>query len=496
MIPKVTKGSRMHGLMAYLEGPGKTNEHTNPHLVTGSAGVMDWFGDPVLDRDQAHAVARYLERPMRSFGITPKAGHVWHCSLSLRADEGQLSDEKWATIAREFIDGMGFNEGADVRWVAVRHGLSAGGNDHVHLAVNLVREDGSLANIGYDYSRAQATARELERRHGLQQLFDSSQQRGLQAVSRAELETAKRHGLLEPERVRLARIVRAAAAEATDEPTFIAGVVRRGARIRPSWEKGGRDVVRGYAVALRASETLEEPRWFGGGGLDKSVTLPKLRQRWGVSDEQVEAAVPVWRVEAVPTKALADNTLSQWHRAAQELDEAHRRLAATDPQDRQAWAAAAADTAGVFAEWSIRVERHPGPLARASDALARSAQSARDMRRAPIRQVHVGGQQMQLAARSSSRSAWQGWRAVMTQLDRTTRAIHDAHLARDEKVAAARLSVAVGAGLAEVRERLRSVEPSRAERIAMSAARPGPVQDQTRPVMHSRQQHHDAGFER
>ena len=72
-------------------------------------------------------------------------GHVWHCSLSLRAEEGQLSDERWAAIAGDFVEGMGFTEAsgrAACRWVAVRHGLSTAGNDHVHLVVDLVREVG------------------------------------------------------------------------------------------------------------------------------------------------------------------------------------------------------------------------------------------------------------------------------------------------------------------------------------------------------------------
>ena len=45
---------------------------------------------------------------------------------------------------------MGFTEisgKADCRWVAVRHGLSKAGNDHIHIAVNLVREDGAKASM-------------------------------------------------------------------------------------------------------------------------------------------------------------------------------------------------------------------------------------------------------------------------------------------------------------------------------------------------------------
>ena len=53
---------------------------------------------------------------------------------------------------------MGFTEAsgkAPCRWVAVRHGLSKNGNDHVHIAVSLVREDGTKAMTHNDYKRAQ-----------------------------------------------------------------------------------------------------------------------------------------------------------------------------------------------------------------------------------------------------------------------------------------------------------------------------------------------------
>jgi hypothetical protein len=83
--------------------------------------------------------------------------HVWHCSLSLHPDEPSLSDEKWRQVAEEFIEAMGFG---GQRWLAIRHGRSAGsdehpaGNDHVHLVVQLVDEHG----------RSRCHGRERERR--------------------------------------------------------------------------------------------------------------------------------------------------------------------------------------------------------------------------------------------------------------------------------------------------------------------------------------------
>ena len=154
----------MGGLMVYLAGDGRSNEHEEQHLVAGDSVIMAQHGYSVLDRNTALLIAKSLDAPRRAFGVevlrlvkdsdpvtgevTSKrvAGDVWHCSLSLRAEEGQLSDEKWGAIAQDFADRMGFTEAsgkAACRWAAVRHGLSKNGNDHVHLAVSLVREDGT-----------------------------------------------------------------------------------------------------------------------------------------------------------------------------------------------------------------------------------------------------------------------------------------------------------------------------------------------------------------
>ncbi len=36
-----------------------------------------------------------------------KDASVWHSSLSLRAQEGPLTDQQWGDIANDFVDSMG-----------------------------------------------------------------------------------------------------------------------------------------------------------------------------------------------------------------------------------------------------------------------------------------------------------------------------------------------------------------------------------------------------
>lgn len=110
MMPNIVRGDRMAGLMTYLAGPGRSNEHTEPHLVAGDPAMMAWHDDAELSRDAALAIARHLDRPRKAYEVEVNGGHVWHCSLSLRADEGALSDEKWNEIANDFVKAMGFDD--------------------------------------------------------------------------------------------------------------------------------------------------------------------------------------------------------------------------------------------------------------------------------------------------------------------------------------------------------------------------------------------------
>lgn len=507
MIPKVVQskqgtggmsqwrnGSDMGGLVRYLTGPGKANEHTNPRLVASSGTLAVEYaaiGMETWQSGAARELGRIVEGAWREAHATREKatqatdrGHVFHVSLSLHRDEGTLDDQTWGRIARDYIDEMGFStvgkgvgERAECQWVAVHHGASKNGNDHIHLAVCLVREDGTWASDFQSMRRSQRIARELEVKYGLARLHDNAEERGLPGVHRAESEQAARGGRPEPDRVRLARAVRAAAAQARTEQQFVAGLLKSGVRVRPRFAVGGRERVVGYSVALRPGpgNPEEQMRWFGGGRLARDLTLPTLRQRWGVGADDEAAAAATWRGEAKPA-ARPEVTVTQrpwWELAERDIAEANRALAAVDPDDRAAWRGAAADAAGVFAAWSLAVETDaPGPLAKASDALARSSQWARGEE--PRWQgPRLVGTQLQLAARGSSSRSRQGWLAVMRQLDRTTQAIHRAHEARGEAVAAQRMAKAVGDDLAQIRQQLQAAPPAQ-PRAARTAAQASP----------------------
>ncbi|MFB0833416.1 relaxase/mobilization nuclease domain-containing protein [Arthrobacter halodurans] len=262
--------------MGYLVGPGKRNEHSDPHILGGDLALMAWHDDNELGMAAAMGIARHIEAPRKAFGTEVPGGHIWHCSLSIGADEGQLTDEHWREISEEFLKRMGLddNEGAKapLRWVAVRHGLSSNGNDHIHLAVNLVREDGTRASIHHDYQHSQDIALDLEKLFGLKEkqgkehglatrgYHPAERQAQARAKARARYEQGLKHGevtvpwkpipkterealaatamIADQPRFELARTVRGCSTASVDEAEFVRRLRRAGLILRPRLADG------------------------------------------------------------------------------------------------------------------------------------------------------------------------------------------------------------------------------------------------------------------
>jgi len=382
VIVRVSRGSGMTGLMRYLAGPGKRNEHTEPHLVAGDGAVMAWWDDAQLDGDAASRVGAHLDGARRVTGTQVPGGHVWHCSLSLPAVDGQLADERWAGITAEFVDRMGFGAGGGkvpCRWAAVRHGVSTSGNDHVHVVVSLVRDDGTKADVWRDYARAGQAAQAIEAAQGLTVIESRQLGRGARGVSGAEVNKAARLGEPEPARAGVARVVRAVSVAAVDEAEFVRRARLAGLLVRPRFAAGTTDVVVGYSAAARPVRG-ERPVWFGGGRLDRDLTLPRLREGWADTPQAATAAAAEWTAAARHRRPVAPGAEAQGVDGGQ-LEAARAglaglrdRLVAVPVTDHGAWARTAADTAGVLGALSARVEAVPGPIARTADQLARSAQ--------------------------------------------------------------------------------------------------------------------------
>jgi hypothetical protein len=404
VIPNITRGGNTLGVLRYLLGKGRREEHQDPHLVAGSPEARLSADGRLLEPPHAGKLARFLDEPREVFGTTvqvaerdqngrvvgSRQAHVWHCSLSLHPDEPDLDDARWAQITERFVEQLGFageRARAQCRWVAVRHGRSAGGSDHVHLVVALVAEDGSKASVHYDHPRSQQTCRELEREFGLRSLEARSRGAGERGIKAGELRVDRRRGRPvgehgeHPERGTrrmLERVVRACATAATDEPNFVLRLRGEGVLCRPRFAEGSRSEVVGYSVALPALDG-QGPAWYGGGRLSRELTLPRLRAPWPVLGVEQHAAVWASLGAARPSRRTSSLPSAELQaRCVQELAELRERLRQVPVDDRGTWSHLARDAAGVLAAWSLRTEPEPGPLAEASRSLARSGQLRRE----------------------------------------------------------------------------------------------------------------------
>lgn len=414
----------MHGLIAYLAGPGRHNEHTDQHVVAGDEWTELRFMDAGLDRPTVADLAAHLDTASTIVSGPMKGGHVWHCSLAISKQDGTLGDDEWNRIAHEFIHKMGFDDAEGTKspcmWTAVRHGLSGEngeGNDHIHIAVNLIRTDGTKAWIHNDYRRAQQACRELEKSHGLEELGTDRTLAATRGWQRGEREAqarrrarAKLHyespsirwGSLPVEerkrliaaqlqadqpRHRLARQIRAAAARSRTEAEFVRRLRGQGVLIRPRYAQGTRRVVTGYSVAERPVWG-ESPVWYGGGTIARDLRLPRLRLGWVDSLAASAEAADEWNAALRNRRAVHPRQGEQApvpKIVAREMATLNDKLRAIDPADREAWAHVAHETAGALASWSRSIEPTPGPIAEASRELSRSAQTYAKPARPPHR---------------------------------------------------------------------------------------------------------------
>lgn len=276
MVPKIHKrGTRTIGLLYYLYGPSKAEEHVDPHLVASwDHAAPDPGRDPEATYkqlqqllDQPLALLDEIERPKK---------HVWHLSVRNGPTDRILSDQEWGDVARRMVAAAGIDDpeqGAGCRWVAVRHA-----DDHIHILATLVREDGYRPDLDFDAVRVQAEARRLEQELGLRRLNPGDGTAAKRPTS-AERHKAARQGRERTAREELRETVRRAVAGAESEEEFFdrlgaAGVLVR-TRVAPSGD------LLGYTVALPGDVNAQgEPVFYPGSKLGSDLSLPRIRERW------------------------------------------------------------------------------------------------------------------------------------------------------------------------------------------------------------------------
>ncbi|MFF2073392.1 relaxase/mobilization nuclease domain-containing protein [Kitasatospora sp. NPDC058162] len=278
MIPKRAKGGNdTAGLLFYLYGPGKRDEHENPRLVAAWAPSVP---DPARSANMTVGdLALLLDAPLHALPSNAPAEHVYHVAVRTAPEDPLLTDGQWAEVAKAMMDAAGIAPHGDLwgcRWVAVRHA-----DDHIHIVATKARQDGIQPNLRQDIVRMQQLARQFETRWNLRQLA-SGDRTAKRWPTTGETRKASRRHLAESARDQLERTVRMAAASAAGEDDFFARLRSSGVRVAQRADTQN-SAPAGYAVALPGDRDRgHRAVWFAGSSLAYDLSLPRVRERWQI----------------------------------------------------------------------------------------------------------------------------------------------------------------------------------------------------------------------
>lgn len=476
MIGKVLRGDRGRGLMTYLAGDGRANEHTDPHLVAGDPFVMAMYADRGLGRDAALDVGAFIDAPQARYGtqvpapvrefdaesgenvtVGQKNQHIYHVVLSAAPEDGKLTDEQWQSMATQVMDDLGFTAASGkspAPWAAVNHGQGLSGQDHVHIVASLVREDGTKVSREHDFRKLSAVCARIEREHGLEVVAGRNDKARLGSYTRAEAGKARREAR-ELDRTELERVVRKCAITSSSEDEFVRRVRGAGMLIAPRFAKGGQDDVVGYKVALRPPNKGMKAVWFGGGNLAKDLRLPGLREHMTVHSD--ERAIDEWRAAARRRPVAyrgAEAQAVQAEQIAKLSDHAKRwsdYLESVDPANRAEWARAAAYTSGAMHSLADRLD---DPDMRALAArVGRSAVPPKDAGAVTGRVPQLTTFAVIAAQSSRAINPAMAWAVLLGQFARTMEAFASANGAVGRAREAEGLRDQMRATMARVREK-------------------------------------------
>ncbi len=481
------RGTRTRGLVEYLFGPGRAEEHTNQRIV--AAWDEAWQGITHPDGVQRALLTAEVDAPVHKLPEAAKpAEHVYHVSISNHGEDRNLSDEEWATVARAVADKLGLSGSdtqAGARWFAVHHGAASGDRDHIHFVATLVREDGRGIYLNKDKLALREVAKEMTTRFGLEvrtrepgagarglsrpelaAIQDLEQEQAVDTVKAATNEggeqppdrTSAAGAVVEPAapvevpRRRLERTVRAAATAASTEAQWLARLGELGVAVEPRWARGGDRVV-GYRVALADPPTEQggsKAVWFGGGTLAHDLTLPALRAGWTRAGDPATAWRRAPTPAPVPIEAGLGSTVAMTNtrRAPEQVS---RDFAAATTTLRGAVmtarllggdgaevARAARDMGGLLAA----IAEHAPPadrrrLVQASAHLAQAGQVEHGQARGVRSPLSPGFAQVAVTVLTAASGGTASTAVLLAQVARLTRTVAELH-AVQHRVAAAR----------------------------------------------------------
>ncbi|WP_425832009.1 relaxase/mobilization nuclease domain-containing protein [Streptomyces fractus] len=448
-------GSNTRGLLAYLYGPGRQDEHLDPHIVAGFA--MLGMPDPGRDENATLTeLARYLDEPVRlrnsEFG-RPVTGHVWHCPVRAAPEDRYLSDAEWGEIAGRIVETVGIAPPGDdlaCRWIAVRHA-----DDHIHILATTVREDGRRPGLHNSGKRVGDACRAIEKNYGLRQL-KTGDGTAARRPTQAEMHKAERLGWSRTSRDWLEERIRAALPHAATAEEFLAYLEADGVIVKA--KRGPSGDILGYAAGRPGDLNGDgEQILHPGGRVAPDLSLPKIATRLDTGD----------RPEEHPT-ARRNSPDTPWQRAIDTLDSFSTGLG--DDAEAQAHITALGDlieatAQAVPAESHVELRSAARVFARAQRSRVRADDRAAHALRAAVRDiVHT--------ATGPDASALATLLAAMVWAARLGERWHEAkrHAQQAEAAATAvaHLQAAADAALAPVLGELAARQPRQAARHVLA----------------------------
>ena len=170
MIGKISepRGERCEPLIRYLYGPGRHEEHTDPHIVAGWRHPAEL--EPPLRASGSRDFRRLsglLNQPHDALGKWAFRRPVWHTVMRAAPRDKVLSDDEWAQVACDVMNRTGLSpygqEDDAVRWIAVRHG-----DDHIHIVAMLARQDRQRVRLDFERLKVRQACLAAEERYGLE----------------------------------------------------------------------------------------------------------------------------------------------------------------------------------------------------------------------------------------------------------------------------------------------------------------------------------------
>ena len=225
MIPKISKGSGFPPTLRYVFRMRAQDKDVDRSLVKQVAGSV-WEEDirEIIKQFESTRVDKpNIEKP------------VWHCSLSVRKEEGRLELQKWQEIAESFMKSkeLMFPEG--LSWVAVWHGDKA--HDHIHIVASRIAF-GKVWDDKRDMLKANKATARLEREFNLLPTV-KTRSNSVKKMSDEDYQKAVRRGEY-PERRRLQIIIDKALERPTSYADFLSFLALNGIKVRENRASTGK----------------------------------------------------------------------------------------------------------------------------------------------------------------------------------------------------------------------------------------------------------------